>query len=469
MNKKPYPRKCYLPFILYPPRLDKNDEGTEFIEKHIDMQQKGGNFVLYIGIPFCRKECKSCVYFVKTLPYEDKDNLEEIYVNSLLKDLEHWASFPKWSTGLVRAIYIGGGTGSILKTKNLKRIVDKIYELFNIAEDCEFTLEGNTIDYDEEKINYVANSHINRLSFGVQSFQPEMLNLIGTPHAVDNCLYVIKEFQNRGFENIQIDLIYNLPGQTMEIWRKDLQVLKKIGIKHFTIYIYRIHEGKVQDALIKAGKVVPPEPPDSKLANDMYKACLDIAKEMGFERYMLNHFCQPGFEEMYNYWNWKVYEETLAIGPGSYSYFDDYRLGTEGNVEKYIEYVNNGKFLISSVTNKLPERIKKERYIIFTLLYYKVDYKYYKIKYGSSFLEDFKDIIERLKAKGLVNIGKSSMTLTPLGEEWHTNVILEFFDDIYWQDKEALAKNWSLNGASAEVGALPREFWLGDKGTAFYE
>ncbi len=403
------------------------------------------------------------------MPLEDSSNLEGRFVDALLKDLEHWASFPKWKTGLIRAIYIGGGTGSILKTQNLKRLVDKIYELFNVADDCEFTLEGNSTDYDKEKIDYIVSSHINRLSFGVQSFQPEMLDVIGTPHDVDNCLYVIKEFQKRGFENIQLDLIYNLPGQTLDIWKKDLWVLKDLGITHFTIYIYRIHEGKLQDHLIKAGKVQEPALPDSKLVNDMYEACVEIAKEMGFERYMLNHFCKPGFEGMYNYWNWKVYEETLAVGPGSYSYFDDYRLGTEGDVDKYIEHVNNGEFLISSVTNKLPERIKKERYIIFTLLYYKVDFVYYKKKYGSSFLEDFKNIIARLEAKGLVNITENCLTLTPLGEDWHINVILEFFDDIYWRDEKALEKNWSLNGASAEVGALPREFWLGNKDVKFYE
>ncbi len=98
-----------------------------------------------------------------------------------------------------------------------------------------------------------------------------------------------------------------------------------------------------------------------------------------------------------------------------------------------------------------------------------MDFVYYKKKYGSSFLEDFKNIIARLEAKGLVNITENCLTLTPLGEDWHINVILEFFDDIYWRDEKALEKNWSLNGASAEVGALPREFWLGNKDVKFYE
>ncbi|KAA1183161.1 hypothetical protein [Photorhabdus heterorhabditis] len=114
---KPYPRKCYLPFILYPPGLHKNDmEGELFVNEYLNLQQEGTDFVLYISIPYCRTQCKSCPYFVSILSESDNNNREDKYVYALLKDMKKWAQYPKWKTGLIRTIFIGGGTGSILKT-----------------------------------------------------------------------------------------------------------------------------------------------------------------------------------------------------------------------------------------------------------------------------------------------------------------------------------------------------------------
>ncbi|CUU59341.1 oxygen-independent coproporphyrinogen-3 oxidase [Parafrankia irregularis] len=465
----PYPRKCYLPFILYPPGMHRTTGGKEWLESHIDMHQDGGDFVLYIGVPFCRTRCKSCPYFASLLPENDSRGREERYVDALVRDLRHWASYRKFGTGRIRTIFIGGGTGSILRTSSLRRLVDTVHELFEVADDAEFTLEGNARDFDDEKIEYVAQSKINRLSLGVQSFQPEILGVIGSPHAAEDSARVIRAFQARGFRNIQLDLMYNMPGHTLDIWKRDLETLATLDVPHFTIYLYRIHRDTIQDKLISRGRLSAPKDPEGPMVKAMYREAVEIAEQMGYTMYMVDHFCKPGYENMYNHWNWKVYIDTLAVGPGSYSYFDGYRLGTETDVEKYIDAVESGDFLISTITDELSPRVERERYVVFALLYYEIEYSFYRDKFGTSFLEDFTDELARLERKGLVELTDDRMRLTQLGLIWHTNVILEFFNPSFWNDSDSLNEpNWSLNGVMVEVGAHSREYWLGDRGVTFF-
>lgn len=466
---KPYPNKCYLPFILYPPGMYRNNEGSGFLERNIDMNQSGVDFVLYIGIPFCRTRCKACPYFISLLGEQDVNNREDSYVDALIKDISKWAKYRKWKEGTIKDIYIGGGTGSILKIKNLARIVDAIYTNFRVDKDACFTLEGNARDFTEEKITWVANSKINRISLGVQSFQPEILKVIGSPHAAEDSIKIIRSFQAKGLKNIQMDLMYNMPGHTLDIWQKDLKVLSELDVPHFTIYLYRIHDSTPQDLLIKKGKVEKPKDPETPMVKAMYGEAKKMAEEMGFNMYMVDHFCKPGYENTYNHWNWKVYIDTLAIGPGSYSYFDGYRLGTETDVEKYIKYVNEDKFLISTVTAKMSPRVQRERYVIFALLYYSIEYDFFYQKFGTNFLDDFSEEITRLENKGLVKLTDKAMELTELGLIWHTNVILEFFNPAFWEDQKSLDEpNWSLNGVMVDVGAKKRSHWLGEKDQIFF-
>jgi oxygen-independent coproporphyrinogen-3 oxidase len=184
---------------------------------------------------------------------------------------------------------------------------------------------------------------------------------------------------------------------------------------------------------------------------------------------MVDHFCKPGFENMYNHFNWKQFTNNLGVGPGSYSYFDGRRLGTGTKLEEYITTVESGDLLITSVTDKLSPRVERERYIVFALLYYNIEFAIYEDKFGTAFLDDFAEEVGRLVRKGLVEVAADRIVLTKLGVIWHTNVILEFFNQAFWGDEASLSQpNWSLNGVMVELGARPRSYWLGDKDVLSY-
>jgi oxygen-independent coproporphyrinogen-3 oxidase len=237
---------CYMPFILYPP--DMYDvvglENRTALDTSLALDTVGDNFVMYLAVPYCRVRCKACPYFVDLLKKSDggTDRLD-IYVDALVKDLKRHAATTRWSTANLRGIYIGGGTGSLLEVCHLDKILDTLGNEFKLSSDCEITLEGNAEDYNQEKIRFVANSAINRISLGAQSFQPEVLRTVGSPHKAQQTEDAIKMFQDAGLDNIQLDMMYNIPGHTVDLWKKDFEVLRTLSIKHLTTYLYRVTPG----------------------------------------------------------------------------------------------------------------------------------------------------------------------------------------------------------------------------------
>ena len=458
----PYPNKCRLPFFLYPPAMWSNPEGSAFCER-LALDESAGDYVVYVSVPFYRVRCKACPYFVRVLSPEDKDGEEERYLNALIADIRRWGSYPRWRDGRARAVYIGGGTGSILKTSSMKRLVDAIAESFPLTPDCGITLEGNARDFTEDKLDYVASSRINRVSLGVQSFDEKVLRIVGSPHAAQESITVIQGLQKRGFKNISLDLMYNMPLHTITEWKRDLETLKQLDVKHFTVYLYRIHEGTAQEQMIKSGRLPPVRDPDSPEVLEMRREASRVAAELGYREYMFDHFAQPGFESEYMLWSWREADkDALAIGPGAYSYINGYRVGTDKDVAGYIKAVENGEHLLSTISEKMGERGRRERYVIFSLEFFHIDFAHYRKNFGTTFMEDFSDIAHRLKHKGLVELHPDRMELTELGKEWRANVLLEFMNPAYWNDEGALTeRNWSMNTVMVQIAASDRRKWLG--------
>jgi oxygen-independent coproporphyrinogen-3 oxidase len=462
--QNPYPEKIYLPFILYPPSMKKNEEGSSFAQNHLDIDKSAGDYILYLSIPFCRVQCKSCPYFISLLSANDNSDIEDRYVDALIKDIRKWGTYPRWRDGNLRGIYIGGGTGSILSTRNLERLVDAIFESLPVAKDYSLTLEGNARDYTEDKLDYVAHSPINRVSLGVQSFNEKILRVIGSPHAAEQSLATIRGLQARGFTNIQFDMMYNLPGHTLDIWKEDLDVLKDLNIKHFTIYIYRIHRGSTQERLVSAGKVPAMQDRESPMVKKMYTDALDIAEKAGFRMYMFDHFAQPGYENMYNHWAFREAADALGVGAGAYSFINHHRTGSAKDVAGYIETVNRGEHMITAVSDKMDIRVRKERYVIFAFQYGRIEFDAYGRKFQSRFMEDFGDIISRLVRKRLVTVHPDHVEMTDLGKSWHMNIMLEFINPRFWNDIISMSEpNWAMNIPMVDLVANSRERYLGTK------
>lgn len=462
-----YKNRCYMPFILYPPDMYDVDTSEEAnaVEKSLSLEMNGTDFVMYISVPYCRVKCKACPYFVGLVPKDKvkKQDILDTYVESLVKDLKRHGATKRWGGAVLRGVYIGGGTGSLLEINHLDEILNTLQDCFQLASDCEITLEGNAEDYTPEKVKYVAQSIVNRISLGAQSFQPEVLKTVGSPHKAHQTIDVIKLFQNAGLDHIQLDMMYNMPGHTVEHWKKDFEVLSQLGIKHLTTYLYRVTPGTQQEKLINSGRVAPVADAESEMVKQMQDMIKNFANSVGMNNYMYEHYALPGYESKYNKWTMNECVDALGVGAGAYSFINQRRVGTSKDIERYINAVKNEDSTFTTAGIIMTPAMSRQRYMIFNLLYFGVDKKHYKNMWGNQALEDFEDIFGTLLGDGLMTDSEDRISLTEDGIKWLQNIMLEFFDPEMWENSNALkqqSSSWAMNDHMIDIGSATKTFWL---------
>lgn len=275
---------------------------------------------LYIHIPFCKKRCLYCDFFSTT----QLERREE-YVQAVLRELvqrKEEAGEP------IRTIYIGGGTPSTLSLKS----TTAIYQLISSFPIAEYTFEVNPGDVTKEYLQGLRLLGVNRLSMGVQSFQDELLQLIGRRHNAQQAIEAVKIAQEAGFDNISIDLMYALPTQSMEQWKADIETALSLGIQHVSCYGLMYEEGTALTKMLEEGQI---EAIDEDTENAMYDMLCDQLQQAGFVHYEVSNFALPGYEAKHNsaYWDHTPY---IGIGAGAHSYIPPVRSWNPSDLDAYI-------------------------------------------------------------------------------------------------------------------------------------
>ncbi|KZL23799.1 coproporphyrinogen-III oxidase family protein [Pseudovibrio sp. WM33] len=462
-----YKNHCYMPFILYPPDMyDVSDPELQTeLDTSLDLTTDGTDFVMYLSVPYCRVRCKACPYFVDLLPKnaDKKADLMDRYVDALVLDLKRHAATERWGNATLRGVYIGGGTGSLLEIHHMDKVLGTLSRYFRLADDCEITLEGNAEDFTPEKADYVAKSIINRVSLGAQSFQPKVLKTVGSPHQANQTIEAIRMLQDAGLEHISLDMMYNMPDHTVEDWRKDFEVISELGIKHLTTYLYRVTPGTQQEKLIQAGKVSPVADPESDEVHQMQAMIAEFAKQAGMNNYMLEHYAEPGYESKYNRYTMRECVDALGVGAGAYSFINQRRTGTAKDVDGYIAAVENCDPTFTTASIQLTPLMSRQRYMIFNLLYYRIDKDHYAKNWGNDLAEDFPEILQGLLDDRLMRDEGDAYVVTELGRAWLQNIMLEFFDESMWENSVALQQqqsSWAMNDHMITLGASKKIHWL---------
>ena len=288
---------------------------------------------LYIHIPFCRSRCAYCDFFSTT-----RESEATAYVAALCRELEgRRAELPH---ARVRSIYIGGGTPSVLPVPLLRQILDCAYANYDVAADAEVTMEmnpddiGPSLDFTEAS----GQSAVNRVSLGIQTFDDALLRLIRRRHDSTTAIRAIQALQAQGIRNISIDLIYGLPGQTLEQWESDLDTAFSLGIQHLSAYALSYEEGTLLTRWRDEGRV---SEASDELSVAMYNRLCQRAREAGFEHYEISNFALPGYRSRHNssYWTGEPY---LGFGPGAHSYDGDRtRRANLPNLDDYVTYYSS--------------------------------------------------------------------------------------------------------------------------------
>lgn len=284
---------------------------------------------IYLHIPFCKQACHYCDFHFST-SIKKKEDL----VNALCKELV----LRKYElTDTVKTIYLGGGTPSLLSSKELNKIFKTIYDHYTISETAEITLEANPDDLSTEYIIQLSRGIINRLSIGVQSFFEEDLSLMNRAHNAEEAYRSIRgaaEF----FENMSVDLIYGIPGMTNERWVKNIHKAIQLDVPHLSCYALTVEPKTALKKFIEKG-IIPPV--KDELSQSHHELLVQVTEQAGYVNYEFSNFGKPGFESQNNmaYWMGKPY---LGIGPSAHSYNGNERSWNVANNHKYIQEIEKG-------------------------------------------------------------------------------------------------------------------------------
>ena len=310
---------------------------------------------LYIHIPFCVRKCAYCDF----LSFPSGEEERARYVERLTEEIEEAGAVS--GDYVVTAIFLGGGTPSVLEPEQTKRILQAVKESFYVAEDAEITTEVNPGTADKEKLRAWKQAGINRLSFGLQSAENRELQLLGRIHTMEEFLESYQTAREAGFDNINIDLMSALPGQTVSSWEKTLRTVAALQPEHISAYSLIIEEGTPfyqlfgededkQEEQRRRKELGVPELPDEDAERRMYYDTEQILKEAGYHRYEISNYAKPGYECRHNkgYWTGTEY---LGLGLGASSYISIRRKdgsdakisasGEEGRQERWLERRSN--------------------------------------------------------------------------------------------------------------------------------
>ena len=317
------------------------------------MEKKLG---LYIHIPFCEHKCDYCDFYSVT-----KFNDYVRYTDALLLQMEDFSE--KASDYIVNTIYIGGGTPTVLPVKRMLEIIDGIYRNFNVAENVEFTMEANPATVNKKMLKKYYKAGVNRLSFGMQSAIDEELAALSRIHTFEEFVNSYNMAKKAGFENINVDIMYGIPGQTQRSLGYTLEQVCDLEPTHISLYGLKIEEGT--PFFEKKDKL---ELPDEDTEYDMYKYSVDYLRFRGYWQYEISNFSKDGFKCKHNlkYWNCQEY---LGLGPAAHSYFSDRRFSYKRSVPMFmdaLEYVDAGINILEEDYAITPEE-RVDEYIMLKL------------------------------------------------------------------------------------------------------
>jgi oxygen-independent coproporphyrinogen-3 oxidase len=312
--------------------------------------------------------------------------------------------------GKINTLYFGGGTPSMLDGDELSRIIDGVYENYNVASEIELTLECNPDDLSNKKLKELQNSGVNRLSIGVQSFNNKELTFFNRAHNSTEAETSIKRSQDVGFENITIDLIYGSPLLTDKVWLENLQKVNDFDVPHLSAYGLTVEPKTKLAHQIELGQL--PQLNDDKMIAQ-FKTLMEKTKDFGLTQYEVSNFGKEGFYSKHNSNYWKG-EEYLGIGPSAHSYIGRKRVWNVANNIKYIKaLLNKDVFFEEEV---IDEKTAFNEYILTRLrTVWGIDKAYISSNFSSEINDHFKAEVKSYLNSSYLKIEKNTITLTQEG------------------------------------------------------
>ena len=354
----------------------------------------------YVHIPFCTQICYYCDFskvFIKNQPVDS-------YLEHLLQE------FHSYDIQKLRTLYIGGGTPTALSAPQLETLLDGLTKNLDLSVLEELTIEANPGDLDADKIAVLKNSAVNRVSLGVQTFDDKMLKKIGRSHLEKDIYENIDRLKLAGFDNISIDLIYALPGQTMDQVKDNVAKAVALDIPHMSLYSLILENHTVFMNRMRRGKLPLPK---EELEAEMFEYIIEELERSGFEHYEISNFSKPGFESRHNLMYWDN-AEYYGIGAGASGYVNGVRYKNHGPIRHYLKAVEEGNARVTEEHLSQREQMEEE---MFLGLRKKsgVSMIRFEEKFGTSFEGLYGQVVRELCHQGLLQVEGQQIRMTKKG------------------------------------------------------
>lgn len=374
------------------------------------------NLSLYIHVPFCQSKC----YYCDFNSFPGKQETIPGYFDALFKEIELYGEKLKDST--IKTIFIGGGTPSIVEPIFIYKLMNKCRQYLNIEKGSEISIESNPGTLSFEKLSAYKAMGINRLSMGLQAWQNRLLKKIGRIHSSEEFAENYENALKAGFRNINIDLIFGIPTQSIKEWEDTIDNIMALKPSHLSCYSLKIEDETKFGQMADRGELFPVE---DELDREMYQMVLDKLKESGYRHYEISNFSKEGFECKHNITYWNA-EEYIGLGAGAHSYLNKSRYNNVYNIEEYISLINRNEPTVENELEISREDEMSEFVILGLRLIDGISMKEFKSRFEVDFTEVYGQKAEKLAEKGLVSLGNDRFKLTRYGLDVANEVFTEF-------------------------------------------
>lgn len=375
---------------------------------------------IYLHIPFCVRKCSYCDFVsYSAKPFEENHGINR-YFEAIKQELIRYKE--KLSTYEVATIYLGGGTPSAVDGRLIHDLLIMIRASLNVTNDAEITIEVNPGTLTNDKLNHYKAAGINRVSMGLQTTNDQLLETIGRIHSTNDFITSYHALRDAGFNNISLDLMFGLPGQTLSDIDRAINLIDQLKPQHVSAYSLKIEEGTpLFDAYEKGSVQLPSE----ELEREMYHRINSKLRELGIYQYELSNYALPGWESKHNtvYWENKPY---LGVGVSSHSKLDDVRFSNTSNIHEYMDSIQKGESVIIDSEPIDAEEDLFESIILGLRLNKGIQIDLLNERYAIDFEARYEKVLSSLIQDHLIIREGNTIKLTELGRDLANQVFLRF-------------------------------------------
>jgi len=378
-------------------------------------KQKGG---IYIHVPFCVKKCSYCDFYSCT-------GLGKIpeFVDSIVKEIEISSD----SSFHADTLYFGGGTPSLMSPDQLQRLISKSIRYYKLSSDAEITIEANPGTVTAENLTGFCQAGVNRINIGIQSFSDTSLDFLSRIHTADDAISAYEEARSAGFDNIGIDLIYGLPGQTEKMWQADLQAAINLGPEHLSCYMLTYEPGTRMETNLRNGRFL--RLPDKNVGL-LYEFTVQYLEAHSFFQYEVSNFStSPETRSRHNqkYWTHAPY---IGLGPSAHSLMDKKRWWNVRSLDAYLEKIRQGQVPVEETEGLNPRQLMMETLYLRLRCVDGISISDFEKRFEVDFMQRLGSIVSVYESDGYLEIVNNQCRLTRKGMLFADSISSRFIDKI---------------------------------------